>query len=125
MTTTVLTAYINGIGLLGPGLTGWADSQAILAGTQTYISTTTALPSPSLLPAAERRRCGGIVKVTLATGLEASTAAGLDPAMLACVYSASGSDGQNCHEICLTLASADRHISPTRFHNSVHNAAAG
>ncbi len=30
-----------------------------------------------------------------------------------------------CHEICETLASADRQLSPTRFHNSVHNAAAG
>lgn len=125
MNATTLTAYINGIGLLGPGLTGWADSQAVLAGQQAYASLATALPSPTLLPAAERRRSGAIVKVALATGLEATAAAGLDPATLACVYSASGSDGQNCHEICLTLASADRHISPTRFHNSVHNAAAG
>jgi hypothetical protein len=41
------------------------------------------------------------------------------------VFSASGSDGENCHEICQTLASAERSLSPTRFHNSVHNAAAG
>lgn len=122
---TTLTAYINGIGLLGPGLSGWSESERILAGQQPYIKLPTALPSPTLLPAAERRRSGAIVKTTLATGLEASAAAGLDPATLACVYSASGSDGQNCHEICLTLASDDRHISPTRFHNSVHNAAAG
>ena len=36
-----------------------------------------------------------------------------------------GGDGQNCHEICQALASAERQLSPTRFHNSVHNAAAG
>jgi len=41
------------------------------------------------------------------------------------VFTSSGGDGDNCHEICVTLASGDRQISPTRFHNSVHNAAAG
>jgi hypothetical protein len=122
---TTLTAYIEGIGLLGPGLTGWHDSARILAGLAPYNRQATILPAPALLPAAERRRSSSIIKTTLASGLEASSAAGLDPTTLACVYSASGSDGQNCHEICLTLASDDRHISPTRFHNSVHNAAAG
>ncbi|BBP02399.1 beta-ketoacyl synthase chain length factor [Sulfuriferula nivalis] len=122
---TTLTAYIDGIGLLGPGLTGWSESERILADLVPYNNQPTVLPAPALLPTAERRRSGAIVKTTLATGLEASNAAGLDPATLPCVYSASGSDGQNCHEICLTLASDDRHISPTRFHNSVHNAAAG
>ena len=41
------------------------------------------------------------------------------------VFSFSGGDGDNCHEICAALASSERLISPTRFHNSVHNAAAG
>jgi hypothetical protein len=41
------------------------------------------------------------------------------------VFSASSGDGANCHEICQMLASSDRQISPTRFHNSVHNSAAG
>ena len=44
---------------------------------------------------------------------------------LATVFTASGADGDNCHEICQMLATADRQISPTRFHNSVHNAPAG
>ena len=34
-------------------------------------------------------------------------------------------DGDTCHAICEALAGADRLISPTRFHNSVHNAPAG
>lgn len=122
---TTLTAYIDGIGLLGPGLTGWNDSIPVLSTRQPYVSQTTILPLPTLLAAAERRRSGAIVKLTLATGLEACTAAGLNPATLPCVYTSSGGDGQNCHEICQTLASDDRRISPTRFHNSVHNAAAG
>ena len=120
-----LTAYIEGIGLLGPGLDGWPNSQAMLNGQAPYQLQKTILPSPAILPAAERRRSGAIVKLTLATGLEAIAAAGLDAASLPSVFSSSGGDGENCHAICEMLASDDRQISPTRFHNSVHNAAAG
>ncbi|HWH85063.1 MAG TPA: beta-ketoacyl synthase chain length factor, partial [Burkholderiaceae bacterium] len=34
-------------------------------------------------------------------------------------------EGVNCHALCETLASAAPMVSPTRFTNSVHNAAAG
>ena len=121
----ILTAYIEGIGLLGPGFNDWPSSQSILTGQQPYHSNPTQLPPPLRLPAAERRRSSSIVKLTLATGLEAIAAAGLDAAQIPSVFSASGGDGNNCHEICQMLASDDRQISPTRFHNSVHNAAAG
>ncbi len=120
-----LTAYVEGIGLLGPGLTDWPGGQAVLSGLQPYQPRKTVLPPPALLPPAERRRSGAIIKLTLATGLEAIAAAGLDAANLPSVFAASGGDGENCHAICEMLASDDRQISPTRFHNSVHNAAAG
>ncbi|MDP3616451.1 MAG: beta-ketoacyl synthase chain length factor, partial [Rhodoferax sp.] len=121
----MLTAYIEGIGLLGPGLNDWPGAQAVLAGRQPYLPQKTLLPSPTLLPAAERRRSGAIVKLTLATGLEAIAAAGLAAVSLPSVFSSSGGDGENCHAICEMLASQDRQISPTRFHNSVHNTASG
>ncbi len=120
-----LTAFIEGVGLLGPGLTDWASSQAILSGQQPYQAQNAVIPAPVLLPAAERRRCGDVVKLTLATSLEAIAAAKLDATSLASVFSSSHGDGHNCHTICEMLASDDRQLSPTRFHNSVHNAAAG
>ena len=120
-----LTAYIEGIGLLGPGLTSWESGRAILSGLQAYQSSKTVIPAPELLPAAERRRASDIVKLTLATSLEAISAAGLQEENLPSVFSFSNGDGINCHTICEMLASEDRQISPTRFHNSVHNAAAG
>ncbi len=49
----------------------------------------------------------------------------VDASTLTTVFAASGADGHNCHAMCEQLASDDRQISPTRFHNSVHNAAAG
>jgi len=123
--TTELTAYIEGIGILGPGLTDWPSTREVLTGGQPYLSSKTVMPTPELLPAAERRRASDIVKLTLVTSLEAITVAGLEAASLPSVFSFSNSDGLNCCTICEMLASGDRQISPTRFHNSVHNAAAG
>ena len=120
-----LTAWIEGIGFLAPGLPDWPTARAMLRGEQAYESAPSVLPAPSILPPAERRRASRVVKLTLAVGLEAAAHAGADVAMLATVFSASGADGHNCHALCEQLATDDRQISPTRFHNSVHNAAAG
>lgn len=120
-----LTAYIDGIGLLGPGLPSWTAAEAVLAGAAPYVAHRVQLPEASTLPPAERRRVGRVVKLTQALGYEAAAMAGQDPAGLATVFSATGADGEICHEICQMLATADRQISPTRFHNSVHNAPAG
>ncbi|MBK9955037.1 MAG: beta-ketoacyl synthase chain length factor [Rhodocyclaceae bacterium] len=71
------------------------------------------------------RRASRLVKAALGVGLEAVTQAGADAAQLATVFTSSSGDGHNCHALCEMLASDDRAVSPTRFHNSVHNAAAG
>jgi hypothetical protein len=65
------------------------------------------------------------VRLALAVAQEATTRAGIDPAELASVFSSSGADGHNCHEICQALALPSRELSPIRFSNSVHNASAG
>ncbi len=122
---TALLAWVDGIGLLGPGLSDWPSACAVLTGERPYQSRPTILPSPDSLPPAERRRTGRIVKLALAVGLEATSRAAVHPSHLPTVFSSSGADGQNCDEICSTLASVDRQLSPTRFHNSVHNVAAG
>jgi hypothetical protein len=119
------SAFIAGIGLLGPGFKDWPQGAALLAGTLPYASEPTELPAPAGLPAAERRRTGPCVKLALALGQQAAAASGMDAAALPTVFAASSGDGHNYHVICETLASDDPLISPTRFHNSVHNAAAG
>ncbi|MGE5472127.1 MAG: beta-ketoacyl synthase chain length factor [Bacteroidota bacterium] len=125
MNAIPLTAWIEGIGFLAPGLPDWPTAGAVLRGETPYIVAPSILPAPALLPAAERRRASRVVKLSLALGLEAATQAAADISELASVFANSGADGHNCHALCEQLASADRQISPTRFHNSVHNAAAG
>jgi hypothetical protein len=120
-----LTAYLDGVGLLGPGLYNWIAAQSILAGAADYAPSPIVVPPPMALPPAERRRVGLGVKVALAVAQEAVACAQSDAKRLATVFSSSSADGDTCDAICRTLASEDRHLSPTRFHNSVHNAPAG
>ena len=77
-----LTAYIEGIGILGPGIDGWPAARAILAGERDYTSQKTLIPAPEQLPAAERRRASDIVKLTLATSAEALAAAAQNAAVM-------------------------------------------
>jgi hypothetical protein len=120
-----IAGYVGGIGMLGPGLNNWPDAAVVLSGRRAYEPAPTVLPAPALLPATERRRTGRVVKLALAVALEATTRAGMEPGQLASVFTSSGGDGHNCHAICQALALETREISPTRFANSVHNAAAG
>ncbi len=120
-----LTAYLDGIGLLGPGLDNWMTAQPILAGAADYVPRPIVVPPPMALPSAERRRVGLGVKVALAVAQEAVACAQSDAKRLATVFSSSSADGDTCDAICRALASDDRQLSPTRFHNSVHNAPAG
>jgi hypothetical protein len=117
--------YVEGVGLRGPGLDCWAAGVPILTGAHDYVATPTRLPLATLLPANERRRAVQTVKIALAVGEEALTAAHREPDATVTVFASSGADGDTIHDILSVLASADRAVSPTRFHNSVHNAPAG
>ena len=120
-----LTVWVQGVGLLGPGLGSWAASLDVLRGMQAHAFTPTALPAPARLPPAERRRSGPGVKLALAVADEAVTQAQADPATLATVFTSSSGEGINCHLLCETLATPAPMVSPIRFTNSVHNAASG
>lgn len=120
-----LTFSVIGIGLLGPGLADWVSGQAALRDTTTWQPAATVVPAPGRLPATERRRAGAVVKASIVVADQALAACGLDPAMLATVFTASTGDPLNCHLLCEALAAPERLVSPTRFTNSVHNAAAG
>ncbi|MET0291647.1 MAG: beta-ketoacyl synthase chain length factor [Steroidobacteraceae bacterium] len=113
---------VAAVGLVGPGLPDWARGRAALAEIEPYVTARTVLPMPSVLSASDRRRAGRVLRVAVGA---ASEAAGVDAAHLATVFTSSAADGDNCHELCLALATNERAVSPTRFMNSVHNAAAG
>lgn len=117
--------WVEGVGLVGPGFASWASARDVLRGVQVHTNAPTLLAPPARLPPAERRRAGAAVKLALAVADEAVAQSGLAPAELATVFSSSSGEGVNCHALCETLATAAPQVSPTRFTNSVHNAAAG
>jgi hypothetical protein len=120
-----LQVDVLGIGLLGPGLPDWAGGQALLRDPAGWSSTPTAVPPPARLPPTERRRAGTVVKAALVVADQAVAMSGLDAASLPTVFTSSTGDPVNCHLLCEALAAPERMVSPTRFTNSVHNAAAG
>jgi hypothetical protein len=97
----------------------------VLSGEAPWSAAATVVPALTCLPSAERRRSGVPVRIAITAGLEAVAGAGRDAAMLPAIFTSSGGDGQNLHEICTALAQGERQLSPTRFHNSVHNAPSG
>ena len=122
---TPLQVFVDRIGLHAPGLNGWQHARTVLAAPHTYRATPLQLPDIDTLPAAERRRLGVAVKLAMATGQDAVQQSAMDLTRLRTVFSSSAGDGDNCHHILEALALPDRAMSPTRFHNAVHNAAAG
>jgi hypothetical protein len=120
-----VTVWLEGVGLLAPGIPNWETGIDVLQGRRPYAAVPSVLPAASLLPPAESRRASRLVKLCLALGLEACAGAGRAAGELASVFCSSNPDGHTIHAILECLASSERLISPTRFHNSVHNAAAG
>jgi hypothetical protein len=83
------------------------------------------IPPSDLLPSAERRRTGVPVKLAIAIGCEAIAQSQRNAAELPAVFASSAGDGDNMHCIFEMLSQNGREVSPTRFHNSVHNAPSG
>jgi hypothetical protein len=120
-----VSAGIRAIGLLGQGINNWAQGRAVLVGSEPYRIQPTVIPASVTLPPAERRRAIRIVNLALAVGHEATVGVEVDLTNLPTVFASSVGDCTNCHELLQTLATEERQVSPTRFHNSVHNVAAG
>ena len=119
-----LTATIEGIGFWAGGLPSWAQARAYAAG-QPLPTDAPSKPAPQLLAPNERRRAPESVAVALEVAQAACLDAGRDPQTLPSVFASTHGDLAITDYMCATLAAEPRAISPTKFHNSVHNAAAG
>lgn len=118
-------AYLCAVGMLGPGLPDWAVAREVLGGKQPYRHEPPPQPQARILPPNERRRGAKSVRWAVAVAQEALDNAAITTAEAATVFASSSGDGETLHQMCEALAQPSREVSPTRFHNSVHNAAAG
>ena len=93
--------------------------------TRRLVPQPTLIPVSTTLPPAERRRAVRVVQPRPRGGPGGHRGIAGELTGLPTVFASSGGDTRTCHELLQTLATADRQLSPTRFHNSVHNVAAG
>ena len=121
----MIKVYVDSIGLIAPGLQGWTDSKAVLTGATAYDGQALPRLLPTYLPPTERRRASTSVRLAVQVAQEALEACARDATDLATVFVSSDGDTEIIHHLCTSLATEEKLISPTRFHNSVHNAPAG
>lgn len=117
--------YIDAVGCSAPGLDGWAQAQPVLRGERPYQRQDLPPHQSALLPANERRRAPLTVRQAFRVAEDALRGDPRSPERLASVFASSDGDTHISHRISLALAQPQRVVSPTDFHNSVHNAAAG
>ncbi len=120
-----MKVYLKGVDAIGPGFSS-RDELGILLSSGT-MPDLESVPHPqgNMLPGAERRRASPTVKLAVEVARQAMLSSGLNAQELALVFASSNGDTDTIHQICEALATRERLVSPTRFHNSVHNAAAG
>ena len=125
MTPSTPTAFIDAIALWSPALPGWPAARAAFRGDVAPAVTPVQRPAAELLPAAERRRAPETVALALEVAQHAVAQAGIDPAALLSVFTSAHGDLGITDYVCRTLVNTPLLVSPTKFHNSVHNAASG
>jgi hypothetical protein len=116
--------FVESIGLAAPGMQDWPTAAGILAGA-TYQPAEMPRFAPSFLPPNERRRATTTGRLAFQAAEEAVRGTDLPPETLAAVFASASGDTEVLDRMCATLATSERAVSPTDFHNSVHNAAAG
>ena len=116
--------FVQAVSVAAPGLNGWEQARGVLSGKDKWQESPLEKYRPQSLPPNEQRRATELVRTAFRVAEEIK-ASGLPLHEYASVFASSGGDYSIIHQICQTLVSSERMISPTQFHNSVHNSAAG
>jgi hypothetical protein len=112
-------AYVRGLGLWTPG---FASPEAWCRG-ESKASVVT--PEADLLSGALRRRATGLTRMAVEVFRQATRAADCDVATVPIVWATSHGEHATAIKILGMMRSGEGKLSPTHFHNSVHNTASG
>jgi hypothetical protein len=117
--------YVDAIGFAAPGIGDWNRAAAVLRGECGPAAEPETVYQPQLLPPNERRRATAAVRLAFRVAEDARSRSAFDFAELPTVFASSDADMGIIHRICSALTEGEQLVSPTDFHNSVHNAASG
>jgi hypothetical protein len=120
---SALRIYVEGMGLWSPQLGDFDALRTLLDGGSP--PPPAARPAAARMPPNERRRAPESVLLAVEVAGQAVAMSGRDASSLACVFSSSYGEQSITDYMCATLAHSPTELSPTRFHNSVHNAPVG
>ena len=120
----MISVGLQAIGVVAEGLAGWRETASLLRGERPYSGGELPSLRPSMLKPNERRRTTRTIKIALQAAEEALKE-WPHPERLLSIFSSSEGDLDIIDQICIALSRDDRPVSPTQFHNSVHNAPAG
>lgn len=120
-----LIVHIEGIGWWSPGVADWNSLASLLRAGGALPAGGDSKPPARVLPPNERRRAPELVLIACEVGAQACAMAARDAAQLPYVFTSMHGDLAITDAMCATLAGDPRELSPTKFHNSVHNAPAG
>ncbi|MCW8108905.1 beta-ketoacyl synthase chain length factor [Alteromonas ponticola] len=124
MQTRDLTCKVASIGAWGSYFDSWETLQQLMQ-TKSVPAAKNKGPKPEVIPPNERRRAPLPVRLAVESSWQASQSAGIAPDTLTCVFVSGLGDTDLTDYMCKVLASEHKELSPTKFHNSVHNAPAG
>jgi hypothetical protein len=117
-----LAFVLRGLGFWAPGYpdpAGWSSRP------DTCPEDQTAAPKAELLPPMLRRRTSLLTRMAAEVARQAITAAGLDQSTTSMVYGSVYGEIRTTVDLLEQLLKPGEPLSPTKFHNSVHNTAGG
>jgi hypothetical protein len=121
----MLKLFVNAVGFATNGIPCWALAEEVLRGQKPYQAEPLDRYKPELLPPNERRRATGLVRLAFRVCEEVLHKHPEAAQQTMSVFASSGGDYQIIDQVCRVLREPVRALSPTQFHNSVHNSAAG
>jgi hypothetical protein len=117
---------IGAIGLVAPGLASWTEGRQQLLDNAAYDLSAELPPlKPTLLPPNERRRTTPLIRLAMQASQHALEQWAGDSSELGTVFASASGDVDIVDKIISSLLMPGSPVSPTHFHNSVHNAPAG
>lgn len=120
-----MIVYLKGIAAIGPGYEDWEVLRSHFQTGSVLNPDGAPRPQGAILPGTERRRASPTVKMAVDIAQAALAQSGMDAKDTAVVFASANGGTNTIHQICEALATPERMVSPTHFHNSVHNAPTG
>ncbi|OGT30365.1 MAG: hypothetical protein A3E87_01385 [Gammaproteobacteria bacterium RIFCSPHIGHO2_12_FULL_35_23] len=120
-----LSCYLYAIEICTPGLLNWQQAQPILANSLPYKLTSDPIPEAKILSVKEKRRASATVNLSLHIATQLQQTMQIEANLLKPIFASSDGDSDIFNYLSTELAQPEPAISPTLFHQSLHNSAAG